>query len=343
MSEFLDGFLAADDDKEFLNTRLDQYLADARLSSDQEAIKAKSFLEDDVDEAHALTLQREIFAGMPSEDLAVAGPPSAGGAPRPPAQLLQTSKKSPEGARSTRSRTARNAVLGSSLAGGCRPLLDLVGSGSSAGGAGTASGADDSSVAASPVSAGEIESACSPRAGVAKGKWQMELMKGNTPKNRRAALVQEENTSSDISSTGGVSAETLTDDADIKKQRDENQKRRLQLANERLTSEVRRLKDSKTSLESRVEIAEALAAQSMTEALDDATGDGTCGGGQMTSSAAAASSNNVKVEAVKTALTQWANQRKDEAVALKKEVQDLKKKKHLMLAMMHRGSPNVPE
>ncbi|CAD7942767.1 unnamed protein product [Amoebophrya sp. A120] len=63
VSDFLDGFLAADDDDEFLNTRLDQYLADTRLSTDNQAIQAKSFLEDDVDPAHALSLQREIFAG----------------------------------------------------------------------------------------------------------------------------------------------------------------------------------------------------------------------------------------------------------------------------------------
>ncbi|CAD7942769.1 unnamed protein product [Amoebophrya sp. A120] len=49
--------------------------------------------------------------------------------------------------------------------------------------------------------------------------------------------------------------------------------------------------------------------------------------------------DKVNVGAVKSALEVWAHQRRDEAVALKKEVQDLKKKKFMMLAMLKTKSP----
>ena len=42
---------------------------------------------------------------------------------------------------------------------------------------------------------------------------------------------------------------------------------------------------------------------------------------------------------MKDVLEQWAADRKDEAVTLKKEVSELKKKKHLMLAMMNNPNP----
>ena len=44
-----------------------------------------------------------------------------------------------------------------------------------------------------------------------------------------------------------------------------------------------------------------------------------------------------KQQRVRSVLEQWARERKSEAVALKKEVLDLKKKKHLMLALMRRA------
>lgn len=92
---------------------------------------------------------------------------------------------------------------------------------------------------------------------------------------------------------------------------------RLAKINEKLRKTTLKAESEKASLTQRVQVAETLAAQELSRT----------------------SQKGDTVENVKAVLEKWATDKKGEAVALKKEVNNLKKKKHIMMAMMSKAAP----